>query len=81
MLYNSNFHIMRGRFFGLNLPPIGPQTHLVGLSLVSEYRIGITSASDAFDALCHILSIQLLFLKTLFFPLFIFSLPRRLGEI
>lgn len=67
--------------FGLSLPvvdPAGPYIHLVGISIVSEYRVGIIS--DTFGALCYFLLVHLLFLE-FFFLLSVFSLPRRMGEI
>ena len=54
--------------FGLSLPvvdPAGPYIHLVGSSIVSEYRVGIIS--DAFSALCYFLLVHLLFLEFIFF--------------
>lgn len=54
--------------FGLRLPavyPAGLHIHLVSISIVSEYRVGIIS--EAFGALCYFLLVHLLFLEFFFF--------------
>lgn len=50
--------------------PIGPQTDLVNICLVPEYKVGINYTVDAFGSLCHILLVHFflikIFLKFLF---------------
>lgn len=54
------FRLIQGLIFTWAYPlvdPAGQQTHIVGISLVSDDRVEITFG-DAFGALCHILSVH-----------------------